>query len=213
MITFENITLKVYQQTLLDGAYLHVAPGDKVVICGVSGSGKSSLLKCAVGALPVGGGSIRIDNLTLSADTVAEIRSHIAFIGQEPVLGADNVRDALLLPFHFKVHCDNSPSDKQIFQLLERFHLSKNILDKSCKRISGGEKQRIAILRALLLNKTIFLADEVTSALDLESKAAVMAELFRPEITLLSVSHDPEWITTCGRVVDLLNHQLAERGQ
>jgi len=210
MITFENITLKVHRQTLLDGASLHVAGGNKVVVRGASGSGKSSLLKCAVGAMQMAGGSVRVDDLRLSADTVADIRAHIAFIGQEPVLGAENVRDALLLPFHFKAHSGNPPNDERISQLLERLHLPTNILEKPCKRISGGEKQRIAILRALLLEKTIFLADEVTSALDSNSKAAVMAELFRPDITLLSVSHDPEWIKACDRIVEITNHQLIE---
>ncbi len=210
MIEFQNITLKIHRQTLFDGASLHVVDGNKVVVRGASGSGKSSLLKCAVGALPMTSGSVRVDGLELSADTVAEIRGRLAFIGQEPVLGAENVRDALLLPFHFKAHSDNTPSEGRISQLLKRLHLSNNILEKPCKRISGGEKQRIAILRALLLDKSIFLADEVTSALDPESKAAVMNELFRPEITLLSVSHDPDWIKACNRVVEISNHQLTE---
>ncbi|MEN8260947.1 MAG: ATP-binding cassette domain-containing protein [Pseudomonadota bacterium] len=213
MIEFKNITLQVHRQMLLTDVILQVSGGDKMVIRGASGSGKSSLLKCAVGAFPIAGGSVRIDGLELSATTVSAIRARIAFIGQEPVLGADNVREALLLPFRFKAHQNNKPTDERIAQLLERLHLSSDILDKSSKRISGGEKQRIALIRALLLNKTIFFADEVTSALDPESKAAVMAELFRPEITLLSVSHDPDWVTSCGRIVEIVHHQLVEEAQ
>lgn len=210
MIVFENIMLAVHQQTLLEHASLHVGKNDKVVIRGTSGSGKSSLLKCAVGAIPLSGGMVRIDGLELSAATVADVRSRIAFIGQEPVLGAEHVRDALLLPFSFKTHRHNRPEEKQIAGLLERLHLTEDILDKPCSRISGGEKQRIAIARALLLNKSIFLADEVTSALDPESRKAVMQALFRPGITLLSVSHDPEWIKAGNRVIDIANHQLVE---
>ncbi|VGO23281.1 ABC transporter ATP-binding protein [Pontiella sulfatireligans] len=210
MIEFKNITLKVHRQTLLDGANLCIAKGEKVVVRGTSGCGKSSLLKCALGALPLAGGSVRLDGLELSAATVAEIRARIAFVGQEPVLGAESVREALQLPFTFKAHRGNAPTDEQILPLLERLHLSAAILEKPCKHISGGEKQRIAIARALLLNKTVFLADEVTSALDPASKAAVMEELFRPEITLLSVSHDPDWIGQCNRVVGIVNHQLTE---
>ncbi|MEA2068467.1 MAG: ATP-binding cassette domain-containing protein [Verrucomicrobiota bacterium] len=212
MIEFENITLKVHRQTLFDGATLHIAGGEKVVVRGVSGSGKSSLLKCAVGALPMAGGRVRIDGVVLSAETVSDIRTRIAFIGQEPVLGAAIVRDALLLPFTFKAHRENRPSTERITRTLDRLHLPPAILDKPCKRISGGEKQRIAIIRALLLGKTVFLADEVTSALDPESKTAVMAELFRPEITLLSVSHDPEWIGASNRIIELSNRQLSETG-
>ncbi len=210
MITYKNISLQVHRQTLLENTSLQIGPGDKVVIRGASGSGKSSLLKCAVGALPMAGGSVRVDGTELSAKTASDIRSRIAFIGQEPVLGAESVRDALLLPFTFKAHHGMVPTEEKIFQHLKRLHLSMDILDKPCTRISGGEKQRIAILRALLLNKTIFIADEVTSALDPESRTAVMEELFQPGITLLSVSHDPEWINACERVVEISNHQLME---
>ena len=210
MIEIQNISLQVQHQILLEDASLAVAEGNKLAIRGVSGSGKSSLLKSVVGAIPLDGGSITVNGDKLSPETLASIRSHIAFIGQEPVLGADTVRDALLLPFSFKSHRDNQPPDAQIDDLLGRLKLSPDILGKESKRISGGEKQRIAIIRALLLGKSIFLADEVTSALDPESKAAVMDELFRPGITLLSVSHDPDWIGACNRVVEIDNKQLKE---
>ena len=210
MINFENITLNVQQQALLTDTNLHLDEGDKVAIRGASGCGKSSLLKCVVGALPIVEGSVLVNGLKLSPKTVATIRAQIAFIGQEPALGAENVQEALLLPFSYKAHRQNRPTDKRIFQTLERLHLSRDILNKSGKRISGGEKQRIAIARALLLDKTIFLADEVTSALDPESKLAVMKELFHPGITLLSVSHDPDWINKCTRVVSIDNHKLEE---
>ena len=210
MIVFDNITLKARQQTLLEGASLRLSDGDKAVIRGPSGSGKSSLLKCAVAAIPIAAGTVRIDGMELSAGTVADIRAQIAFIGQEPVLGADGVQEALMLPFHFKAHRHNLPDNGKIGEQLERLHLPNDILDKPCARISGGEKQRIAIARALLLDKTIFLADEITSALDPDSRQAVMDELFRPGITLLSVSHDPEWIARGNRVIDIADHELKE---
>lgn len=209
MIHFENITLKIAQQTLLEETNLQVSPGDKVVVRGASGTGKSSLLKTLVGALPILG-KISVDGIALTAETVAEIRARIGYIGQEPVLGAENVRDALLLPFTYKTHQGKEPSDELVFQTLKRLHLKPNILENESKRISGGEKQRIAIARALLLNKTIFIADEITSALDPESKLAVMNELFRPEITILSVSHDPDWINACTRIVEIENQKLVE---
>jgi putative ABC transport system ATP-binding protein len=210
MIDFQNITLCVPQQTLLNSASLRVEQGDKVVVRGASGIGKSTLLKCAVGAIPLQSGTVYVDGVELAAKTVAQIRARIAFVGQEPILGADLVRDALLLPFTFKVHRNHCPSAEKISQQLGRLCLSDDILDKPCKRISGGEKQRIALARALLLGKSIFLADELTSALDPQSRAAVMTELFRPEITLLSVSHDSEWIAACSRLITLENRQLLE---
>ncbi len=210
MIQFKNISLSVQQQTLLTHANLHIYSGEKVVIRGPSGCGKSSLLKCATGALPLTGGSIYLGDTKLSAATVSTLRGQLAFIGQEPILGAKNVRDALLLPFQFKAHRGHAPTETKLRQSLEQFHLSADILTKSSAQISGGEKQRIALLRALLLGKNIFMADEVTSALDPESKTAVMAALFRPKITLLSVSHDPDWIAACDRSIEIAHHQFIE---
>lgn len=210
MIEYDSITVQMHRQTLFERASLTIGEGEKVVVRGASGSGKSSLLKCAVGAIPLSAGSVRVAGTVLSAATVAGIRARIAFIGQEPVLGAERVGDALLLPFGFKAHRHNRPRDERIRELLAQLHLPANILDQSCARISGGEKQRIAIIRALLLNKTIFLADEVTSALDPASRAAVMDKLFSPGITLLSVSHDPEWINACNRIVEIEDKRLKE---
>ncbi len=210
MIEFRNITLQVPRQTLLKETSLRVAGGDKIVLRGPSGCGKSSLLKCLVGAIPIVSGSVHLAGLELSAATVMQIRGLISHIGQEPVLGTERVREALLLPFTFKAHRHLHPDENQISELLGRLHLGTGILDKPCARISGGEKQRIAIARALLLNKSVFLADEITSALDPDSRTAVMHELFRPEITLLSVSHDPEWIERCDRTINVVGQQLME---
>lgn len=209
MIHFEHITLAFQHQTLLEEASLQIRRGDKVVVRGPSGCGKSSLLKSIVGALPIIG-KISVDGILLNAEAVADIRSRIGFIGQEPVLGAEKVRDALLLPFTYKAHLNKKPADELIFQTLERLHLKPEILDSDSKRISGGEKQRIAIARALLLNKTIFIADEITSALDPESKQAVLEELFLPEFTVLSVSHDPDWVQACSRIIEIKDRKLTE---
>ncbi len=116
---------------------------------------------------------------------------------QEPVLGEDLVEDALLLPFTFKRHRGIKPSRGKITQTLEMFGLKTDILRQKTASLSGGEKQRIAIARAMLLEKRMFLIDEVTSALDAESAQRVRNLLFRPEFTILSVSHDPAWLSKC----------------
>ena len=104
---------------------------------------------------------------------IAEIRRCAAYIGQEPVLGAETVRDALLLPFQFKAHRASKPPEPKLVEALRLLHLPEAILNQDCSRVSGGEKQRIALARGLLLGKSLYLLDEVTSALDTESKQAV----------------------------------------
>jgi len=210
MIVYDQVTLKVRERVLLEAVSLRLRPGEKAVIRGVSGCGKSSLLKAATGIVPLAAGRIEVDGLTLVPETVAHIRARTAYVGQEPLAGTGTVREALLLPFTFRSHRDRMPGERSVLEGLERMRLGRDILDKLVTRISGGEKQRIAVLRALLLDKQFFLADEITSALDPESRAAVMEELFQPAITLLSVSHDPVWAEACDRRITVREARLTE---
>lgn len=159
-------------------------------------------------------GNVYFQERPLTPVSVQEIRSCAAYIGQEPMLGAESVRKALLLPFQFKAHRDQKPTEAQLIEVLQRLQLPADILDRQSSRISGGEKQRIALARGLLLGKKLYLLDEVTSALDSESKQAVFEVFSDPELTVLSVAHDPEWLERCdiifeleaGRLIQVAHH-------
>ena len=88
--------------------------------------------------------------------------------------------------------------------------LTTDILKQECSTISGGEKQRIAIARSLLLGKKLYLLDEVTSALDSESKNAVFNVFSDPILTVLSVTHDQEWLDRCDIIFKLEAGRLIE---
>jgi putative ABC transport system ATP-binding protein len=210
MIEVQEIILKAGKSTLLEKCSFRMKPGEKWVLCGASGCGKSSLLKSIIGLFPLSGGSVLVDKIPCRPETISALRSRVAFVGQEPVMGAEKVRDALLLPFSFKAHRKQVPQQDVLHQQLDRLHLPVAILEKSTRQISGGEKQRIAIARALLLGKKIFLADEMTSALDPASREAVMNELFSEETTLLSVSHDPIWMERCQKTLHFRDAKLEE---
>lgn len=212
LIRFDHITVVAHGKTLLDGLDFALEPGAKAVLRGRSGSGKSTVLKALLGLYPLAGGAILFQGQPLTPATARAIRVSAAYIGQEPVLGGESVREALLLPFRFKAHRGHAPDEARIVATLEALRLSAALLDQSCQRVSGGEKQRIALARALLLDKSLYLLDEVTSALDPESKQAVFAVLDEPGLTVLSVAHDPDWIARCGIVYELENGRLAGEG-
>ena len=203
MIQFDNVVVARGGKTILDGVTLKVDTGEKVALAGKSGSGKSTILGTLVGAYEPASGKVTYDNLELTPQTVRRVREAIAFIGQEPALGADTVEEALLLPFTFHANHGTKPSEKSIAEVLEKLHLSHDILKSKATVISGGEKQRVAIARALLMKKRVFLADEVTSALDPVSKKVVIEIFSQPDLTVLSVSHDADWICHCDRVLTL----------
>lgn len=200
MIKFSEISISIPNRKLWHNFSLTVRLGQKIVITGPSGCGKSSLLKAAVGLMP-STGIITVDDMQLSAKNIIEIRNKLAFIGQEPLLSDGIVIDSLREPFTFKTHSQNIFSEQKREQFLDVLSLNKAILQQTVSKLSGGEKQRLCILRALLLGKKIFLLDEVTSALDHQSKVAVM-NLFldNNDYTILSVAHDKEWINACDEI-------------
>ncbi|MDD5272923.1 MAG: ATP-binding cassette domain-containing protein [Methylovulum sp.] len=210
IIEFSHVTVSVPDKIILSEVSFTLNAGEKAVLCGKSGSGKSTVLKTLLGLLPLQGGAIYFQGKPLDVLAMAAIRRHTAYIGQEPVLGAETVRAALLLPFQFKAHRGHKPTDTQLKDVLAQLQLSADILEQDSSRISGGEKQRIALARGLLLGKSLYLLDEVTSALDDESKQAVFAVFAQPSLTVLSVAHDPDWIACCTRVLQLEDGRLLE---
>jgi putative ABC transport system ATP-binding protein len=199
MIKFENITIQTQGHLILDEISFEIARGDKAVFFGPSGSGKTTVLMTLIGGVVPTAGTVLFDDEPLTAQSLPRLRQTMAFIGQEPVLGAPGVREALLLPFSFRANRERMPSEKRIQQVLENLLLPPDILEKQTNVLSGGEKQRLAIARTLLLGKNVFVLDEVTSALDPQSRRAVQALFRQPDLTLISVSHDPEWLALCTR--------------
>ena len=203
MIRFEQVSVTVHEKTILSHISFTLRRGDKAVLCGKSGSGKSSVLRTVMGLHTVQSGRVYFQGNPVTPLSIQTVRSCIAYIGQEPILGADRVRDVLLLPFQFKAHRHQRPTEDQLIAVLRRLQLPAEILDGQSNRISGGEKQRIALARGLLLGKTLYLLDEVTSALDTESKQAVFDVFSDPQLTVLSVTHDPDWIERSHSVFEL----------
>lgn len=203
-VRFDEVAVEVAGRALLQGVSFDLAAGDKAVLRGRSGAGKSTLLKTLLGLYCPTSGRILVDGLPMSPEHLGEIRARIAYVGQEPLLGAATVRDALLLPFTFKAHRAAKPPETEVEAVMRRLGLAPALLSQPGNRISGGEKQRLAIARAQLLGKTLYLLDEVTSALDEISRSIVLEFFSDPALTVLSVSHDPVWIARCTTVFDIV---------
>ncbi len=212
MIEYKNVNLYAGGRELLRDVSFSVQKRESVVLTGASGSGKTSLLLSLMGGFPIRSGTILYNGESVDAGSVRRVRGDVAFVGQEPVMGGDTVRDALLLPFTFKAHRGAIPEDLELARVLGLLHLNERILARSCDLISGGEKQRIALARAVLLGKKVFLLDEVTSSLDPKSKGAVFELLADPHMTILSVSHDPDWVGRCDRSIDIIDGSVVENG-
>jgi putative ABC transport system ATP-binding protein len=201
MIRFENITVREKDFTILYDVSFIINEREKIAFCGKSGSGKTTILTTILGAhIPVNG-SVWLAGEKITSKNISRLRQSVSFIGQEPILGAEKVIDAILLPFTYRANRKKNPSHEKIISSIEKLHLSPSILSKETSVISGGEKQRVAIARELLQDKKIFIVDEITSALDPESKNVVLDMFNNNDYTVVSASHDPDWLNICSRVV------------
>ncbi|MCG8572058.1 MAG: ATP-binding cassette domain-containing protein, partial [Spirochaetes bacterium] len=159
--------------------------------------GKTTLIKTILGAYIPYSGVITYQDQSINSSNIHLLRHECSYIGQVPVMGAGKVIDVLLLPYSYKANLHQKPNQLKITQLLEQFQLDPKIIHYDAEELSGGEKQRIAVIRSLLLGKKMIILDEVTSGLDSQSKIAVLDLLKCPDYTIISVSHDIEWIEQC----------------
>jgi UDP-glucose/iron transport system ATP-binding protein len=187
---------KLFHQALVlaENIDLQVNQADKIVVQGTTGCGKSSLLKTLNLFNFNFQGEIAFHNKIISDYQPCQLRGNIIYLMQEPYLPAGNVSDALMEPFNLKhkKHLDVSRHD--ILSLFEIFHLPQELLSKSVKQLSGGEKQRISIIQAFLLQPQILLLDEPTSALDKDtSRDIALWLLAQKQLTVIAISHDHIW--------------------
>ena len=204
LIELKNITIGYEKMGLLNSINLSIERDQFWGIMGPNGSGKSTLIKTLLGLIPPVSGDIRSKNAII----FGYVPQHEKFDPIFPI----SVCEIVSMGRYSRVKPGRklSITDYEIAgKSMDSVGIS-HLKDRTFRSLSGGEKQRIAIARALLLDKTIFLVDEVTSALDAESKAAVMSELFRQDITLVSVSHDPDWIAAGNRTFKIENRQIVE---
>ncbi len=201
-IAMDRVGVIFGKKDVLSAFSLQVDAGEKVCLRGPSGSGKSTVLRCLLGLVVPREGEIQIGTETLTAQSVWRLRSHMAWAPQEPDWGGLTVREALERPFAYRVNRALAPSTSRIAESMERLDLSPTLLEQPTADLSGGEKQRLSLVAALLLDRSILLLDEVTSALDEANRQRVRETLTNlRDTTVLAVSHDAEAETWAQRVI------------
>lgn len=195
---------------VLKGISLSVDQGEFVAIMGPSGSGKTTLLNCISCYIPSDSGSILLGNtelVKLDEEALADVRNKkLGFVFQDfLLLDGLSVRENILLPSIIGASI-NDQVEARADQLCEVFGLS-HIRDKYPAEISGGEKQRTAVARALINQPLMILADEPTGNLDSKSSRAVIDSFLQArqamDATILMVTHDSYAASFCDRVVVL----------
>lgn len=207
---------------VLKGVSLQVEKGEFVAVMGPSGSGKTTFLNCISCYIPSDSGSILLGDMELARlgeEDLAQIRNQqLGFVFQDfLLLDGLTVRENILLPAIIGGRI-NSQVEERANQLCDVFGIG-HIQDKYPAEISGGEKQRTAVARALINRPLLILADEPTGNLDSKSSRAVIRSFEQAktslEATIFMVTHDSFAASFCDRVIILRDGvvwQTLERG-
>ena len=195
---------------VLKGISLEVAKGEFVAVMGPSGSGKTTLLNCISCYIPLDSGSILLGDTELARldeESLASVRNRkLGFVFQDfLLLDGLTVRENILLPAIIGGTV-SSMTEARADQLCDVFGISA-ICNKYPAEISGGEKQRCAVARALINHPLLILADEPTGNLDSKSSRTVIRSFEQAKsalgATIFMVTHDSFAASFCDRVVIL----------
>jgi putative ABC transport system ATP-binding protein len=165
---------------VLEALDLSVETGEFIMIRGASGSGKSTILRLICRLQTPIAGTILFREKPVVSIKPSILRSSICYVPQVPVMIDGSVAENLLLPFSFESNRSRTkPSIDEIESMLERFYLGDISHTHSAQKLSVGQKQRLALMRALLQGPELLLLDEPTSALDRESATMVFSIIER----------------------------------
>ncbi|MFL6796833.1 MAG: ABC transporter ATP-binding protein/permease [Xanthobacteraceae bacterium] len=183
-LQLRNVRVAVeHGATIVDGASTSITPGERVLVVGESGTGKSSLIRAIAGCWPWGGGEV-----------VSPELGRMRVVPQRSYVPPGTLRSALAYP-SAPNRCDTGELERVLATVgLGRLVAQLDVAAPWERILSEGEKQRLAIARVVLQRPDLIILDEATSALHLAGQAEVMGALARelPQATILSVGHRPE---------------------
>lgn len=189
-VEFQNVSYINDDKEILNNISLTIDQGDFISIVGPSGSGKSTLLKLCSHLISPTQGAISFKGKDFNDYDPLALRKSISYCFQTPYLFGDTVMENIHFPFSIR---NIKPDSSKVRELFSLFQMEEDYLNRNVKTLSGGEKQRIALIRSLLFKPEILLLDEITSALDVDNTILVenMITLLNKEgITVLWITHN-----------------------
>lgn len=207
-----SLTGTVGSQYLLENISFDVLQGDRIAIVGPSGAGKTSLLRLLNRLTDVSGGNIYLEGQEIRQIPVLQLRQQVTLVPQESKLLGMTVREALSYPLKLR-NLPPSTIQQRLNTWMELTHLPSEWLDRTEAQLSVGQRQLVAIARALMIQPKILLLDEPTSALDAGRGSHLLKILSNltdtAQITILMVNHQLELAQQfCSRVLFLQRGHL-----
>lgn len=216
-ITLKNVNFKYEEETVLKDFSLEVKKGQTVALVGQSGSGKSTIANLLTRFYDVNEGTISIDSVNIKDMNLQSLRGLMGLVTQDSILFNDTIKANISLG---KLNA----TDDEIIEALKIANAYEFVKDlplgiytnigDSGNKISGGQKQRLSIARAVLKNPPIMILDEATSALDTESEKIVQVELenLMQNRTSIVIAHRLSTIQKADKIVVMQKGEIVEQG-
>jgi ATP-binding cassette subfamily B protein len=217
-VTFKHISFSYHKdRTIIDDLSFKIKAGQKVAVVGESGSGKSTLVKLLFRFYDVNQGSILIDGQEISQVSQHSLRKNIGIVPQDTVL----FNDTLFANVHYG---NPNGSEEEVNRAIKLAHLTAFVealpdgvetkVGERGLKLSGGEKQRVAIARTILKNPAILVFDEATSSLDSHSEQAILAAIkeIAEHKTSLVIAHRLSTIVDADHIIVMQKGQIIEQG-
>jgi ATP-binding cassette subfamily B protein len=216
-LRFENVTFSYGDTPAVRELSLAVPPGATIALVGGTGSGKTTLVKLALGFIHPQKGSIYFDEQDTTSLDVHDLRRHIGYVAQDPFLTDGSVAENIAygtVPDRDRLHAAARDAEAHTFvaALAERY---ESHVGERGSSLSGGQRQRIALARALYRNPPLLILDEATSAVDNETEAAIQRSLNRLSHTrsCLIVAHRLSTVRHADRIYVLEHGRIVEAGK
>jgi glutamate transport system ATP-binding protein len=218
LVEIDHVKKSFGSNVVLDDVSLSINRGEAIVVAGVSGSGKSTMLRCINGLETVDSGDIRFDGRSIpqAGKSIYDLRAEIGMVFQQFNLFPHKtvLQNITLGPTEVKDVSDDEAKTRAE-KLLERVGIPEKA-DQYPADLSGGQQQRVAIARALAMEPKLMLFDEPTSALDPEmirEVLDVMRDLARDGMTMVVVTHEMGFAReVCDRIVFIDEGKIVEEG-
>ncbi|HUB93310.1 MAG TPA: ABC transporter ATP-binding protein [Verrucomicrobiae bacterium] len=218
-ISFKAVTFQHdgAEKALFKSLRIHIKPGEKVGLVGHSGSGKTTLTRLLLRFSDIQSGEILIDGQNIANITQDDLRRHIAYVPQEPLLFHRSIAENIAYgepsasQESIKAVAKMASADEFINTLPQGY---ETLVGERGVKLSGGQRQRIAIARAMLKNAPILALDEATSALDSESELLIQKALWRlmEGRTAIVIAHRLSTIQKMDRIIVMDDGKIVEEG-
>jgi ATP-binding cassette, subfamily B, heavy metal transporter len=216
-VEFKNVDFSYGNRRIFKDFNLKIKKNEKVALVGHSGCGKTTLIKLLNRFYDVNGGSILIDGKDIREFKQESVRSETGIVPQEAILFDDTVYNNIKFanPKSSREEILKAIKFAQLDKIIANFPKKENtIVGERGVKLSGGEKQRVSIARAILANKKILVLDEATSALDSETEHEIQKDLYRlmEGRTAIMIAHRLSTIMSADTIVVMKQGKIIQKG-